>query len=606
MDVSTAPWREAELLPIDLDVQVKDGVYRIASRTPLKDHDFNMPRAFAEVAARQPEAPALHRREGGTGDWRTVSYGDLKRQCDGVTQWLIDQAVTGPVLMMGSNSAAMAAFLFGTLASPAISAPVSPLLALVGGDLGRLRHVLSLVRPAVVFIEDARAVAAAIDGLDLGDAIVITSTPEVLSRKTVTLKSVLETEPTEAVGASIEALKPEKVVQFMLTSGSTGLPKAVAASLSNLAANTAAGGQLTRLNWTDKVLNWMPWHHVAGAAVLRATLLSGGEFYIDDGKPMPGLFDLSIRNLKEQPVRYYVNVPLGYALLADALEADAELRRMFFSELRIMLFGGAALAQPVMDRIQAMAVAETGHRILMPSAYGATETTSGIMAGYEYTDRVSLGLPLPGTVIKLVPHDHRYELRIAGPSVTAGYLDDPARNAQVFDEEGFYRTGDLVTFVDLEDPTRGVAFAGRAAEEFKLDSGVWVSGGAVRDAALKALSPLIAEVAVCDDNRPYLGLLAWPSPDGVARELGVPVAEALQSGALTQALKSRLISHNAGQKGSSSRIARLGLLLTPPNPNAHELSDKGTVNRRAVLDNRPGDLEALYADPPGPLVVVAD
>ena len=591
-DLQKAPFRDAKFLPIDLDVQRRDdGVITIASRIPLAEHDFNLPRVFAKVAAEQGDKPALSRREGGTGEWRTVSYAALKRECDAVSQWLIDAAPKGPVLMMGANSPAMAAFLFGTIGAGVAAAPVSPQLALMGGDLGRLRHVLDLLKPSVLFVEDARPLAAGLNAIDLGDAVVITGTPDVLTHKTVLLADVLATPVTPAVAERIAGLTPESTAQFMLTSGSTGLPKAVPISMANLAANNAGGMQ------TEKVVNWMPWHHVAGAGILRGVLLRGGHLYVDDGKPIPGLFDLSVRNLKEHPVRYYINVPMGFALLVDALEKDPEFQKIFFSELTLMLYGGAALSQALSDRLQKMAVSQTGHRILATSGYGATETTSGFMAIYEYAEAVGLGLPLPGATIKLVPNGARYELRVKGATVTAGYYNDPERTAAAFDEEGYYRTGDLAQFVDPADPERGLSFAGRLAEEFKLSTGAWVSGGEMREAALKALSPLVTEVVLADDNKPYLALLAWPSADGVKAALGMPLADAIASGALASAIQARLDTHNRAVSGASRRLERLTLLLTPPDPNAHEVSDKGSINRRAVLDRRHQDVARLYADP---------
>jgi len=397
-----------------------------------------------------------------------------------------------------------------------------------------------------------------------------------------------------------------------LTSGSTGLPKVVAVSYANLAANTAQAVQATGevLRWDGRILNWLPWHHTAGASVLRATLLAGGVFYADDGKPLPALVEISLRNLREIPVEYYTNVPLGFALLADALEADAGLRRTFFSELRLMLFGGAALAQPVYDRIQRMAIAETGHRIMMTSAYGSTETTAGFLAGYAYTDKVGLGLPLPGVTLKLVPHDRqgapdaRWEVRVKGPNVTRGYLDDPERTAAAFDDEGFYCMGDLATFITPGDVAGGLAFAGRLAEEFKLSTGAWVYGGPTRETVLEALSPLITELVLCEENRPYLGILAWPSPEGVKRELGLDLPEAIASGRLSQVLRERLAAHNTARPIASMRIARAIVLTTPPDPNAHEVSDKGSINRRGVIDNRSADVARLYAEPADAGVVV--
>ncbi|MGV3579008.1 AMP-binding protein [Brevundimonas sp.] len=602
--IADAPYRDAQLLPIDLEVERRDdGTILITSRVPLADHDWNLPRRLAEVAAAQPDKPALSRREGGTGDWRTTSHGELKRQCDAVSQWLIDHPTAGPVLMMGANSVAMAAFIFGTMAVGLPSAPVSPQLALMGGDLARLKHVLKLLKPTVLFVEDARPLAAGLNAVDLTGVTIITGTPEALTHPSIPLVEVLANPATPAVAERIDGLTAAGTVQFLLTSGSTGLPKAVPTSLANIAANNAANLQLTSLAWTEEVLNWMPWHHAAGAGILRAVLLTGGHMYLDDGKPIPGQFDLSVRNLKERPVRYYVNVPMGFALLVDALEADPDFQAMFFSELRLMLYGGAALSQALSDRLQTMAIRHTGHRILMISGYGATETTSGFMAIYDYTDTVGLGLPLPGPTIKLTPNGERYELRVKGATVTSGYHEDPERSAAAFDEEGFYRTGDLTRFIDPEDPDRGLAFAGRLAEEFKLATGAWVSGGEMRETALRALSPLVTELVLADDNRPSLCILAWPSADGVQSALGAPLAEAIQSGALAEALQARLDTHNRSVSGASRRIERLALLLAPPDPNAHEVSDKGSINRRAVLDRRRAEVDRLYETPVPPGVI---
>jgi feruloyl-CoA synthase len=397
-----APFRDAGLLPVDLDVQrAADGELRMRTRIALNDHDWNLPRAFAEVAARQGEMTALARRDPAAGGvWTAQTYSELKAAMDAVTQWLLDhpQHTDGPVMMMGANSPAMAAFLFGALAAGVPTAPVSAHYALLGGDLGRLKHVIHSLRPSILLVEDARMAAAAIDALDLEDAVVITATPEALSRPSVSLAEVMATPPGPSVATAIAGLKPDQIAQFMMTSGSTGLPKVVPLSLRAVAANTAQAAQVVGAGyaWSGDMLGWMPWNHVAGAATLRAVLFAGGAFYIDDGKPMPGLFEESIRNLRERPVRYYINVPAGYAMLADALEADAELRRTFFSELRVMVFGGAALSQSVSDRIQVMAVTETGHRIMLTSAYGATETTAGFMVVHQYTDQLGLGLPAPG------------------------------------------------------------------------------------------------------------------------------------------------------------------------------------------------------------------
>ena len=606
------PFRDAGLMPVDLEVETRpDGVMTVRSRIPLAAHDWNVPRAILNAARSRPDKPAIARREGGTGAWRYTHYGEFADQCDAFAQWLIDQDLPrgAPVMIMGPNSAAFAVAVMGAMAAGAPAAPVSMQSAMLGGDLGRMRHVIDRIRPAVIFVEDAGPVAAALSTLGLENVVVVTATPDVVKTPRVAdFAAVLATPVTEAVGARLETLKPDDHAHYLLTSGSTGLPKVVAVSYANLAANTAQAVQATGdvLRWDGRILNWLPWHHTAGASVLRATLLAGGVFYADDGKPLPGLLDISLRNLKEMPVEYYTSVPLGFALLADALEADAELRRVFFSELRLMLFGGAALAQPVFDRIQKMAIAETGHRIMMTSAYGSTETTAAFLAGYAYTDKVGLGLPLPGVTLKLVPAGgERWEVRVKGPNVTRGYLNDPERSAAAFDDEGFYCMGDLATFITPGDVAGGLAFAGRLADEFKLSTGAWVYGGPTREAVLNALSPLVTDLVLCEENRPCLGVLVWPSVEGVKQELGLEIGEALTSGRLAQAISERLAVHNAAHPIASMRIHRAVVLTTPPDPNAHEVSDKGSINRRGVIDNRSDEVARLYADTPDTGVIVA-
>jgi len=587
--VVKAPFREAHLMPVDLDVQRRaDGAITIVSKIPLKPYDPNIPAAFARRAAVSVDKPALAQR-GADGEWAFLSYAQLKRDMDAATQWLLDSASDGPVLILAGNTPAFAVMSFAAQAAGRAACPVSVTYAALGGDYGRLAHVVAKVKPGVVFAEDTPMAKGALEALDLGAAKIVTGDPSKLSKSAVAYLDVLATRPTDAVAASIAALKPQDRAALMLTSGSTGLPKVVPITFDNLMANSTQCQQTIgeAAGWHEVMLDWLPWHHAAGAFVLRTTLLEGGTLYIDDGKPAPGLFETSIRNLREISVSYFNNVPLGYAMLTDALEKDAELRATFFRKMRLMLYGGAGLPQTVLDRLQAAAVAETGHRIMMTSGYGMTETVSAFMVIHFETDKVGIGLPAPGTMVKLVPVGDRYELRARGPNVTAGYLDEPEKTAAAFDEEGFYRTGDLVTFHDPDDATQGLAFSGRAAEEFKLSSGAWVYGGSLRDGLIKALSPLATDLVLCDDGRPYLGIMLWAKPDADLAEI-----------------RQRLAAFNAEQHGSAARIKRALLLKDPPSANAHEISDKGTINRRAVIDRRVGEVERLFAEAPDEGVIV--
>ena len=584
----SAPFREAEFLAVDLDVNERpDGTITLRSRVPLEVGDANLPRAMLKRAAMMGDKSAIAWR-GPDGSWQHLRYDQLARDIEAAAQWLIDHVPRGRTLVLiAGNGPETAILTVAAWAAGVMLCPVGPAYGLAGGALTRLRHVFSRTNPAIVYADPVPALAAAVEAVAGDDVLVIARDPSLYGRPSVDFGQLLAIARTHTVTDSIDALDPDATAAYMLTSGSTGLPKLVELSLANLAANSAQGlmsiGRAA--GWGDMMLDWLPWHHAAGAGLLRATLLNGGTIYVDGGKPVPGLFEESLRNMREIPVAYVNNVPSGYAMLVDAMERDALLRATFFSKLRLMLYGGAGLPQHVHDRLQEMAIAETGHRIHMTTGYGMTESVSGCMTIHFPTDKVGIGLPAPGLEVKLVPYDGRYEVRLRGPNLMRGYLDEPAKTAEAFDEEGFYRTGDLAVFHEPGRPEAGLAFAGRLAEEFKLTSGTWVYGGQLREALLKALAPHIAELVLCDDNREVLGVLAWAKP-------GAP-------GDLLDWAAARLAEFNTGQRGGSATVRRFALFGTPPDPAANEVSDKGTINRRAVLDNRPADLDRLYAAVPG-------
>jgi feruloyl-CoA synthase len=611
-ELARIPIRETGFLPVDLELERRDdGTLLLRSRIPLAEHDFNLPRVFAAKARAKPGQPWLVQRQGASRAWTPLTYADAKGQADAIAQWLVDRGLgpDRPILVLSGNSVAHALVKLGGMAAGVPACPVSANYGLLDPSFERLRHVVRRLRPGMVFVEQARPYARALEAVDFGDAVVVTRTPADSPRPAVALDALLATAVTAAVEARAESLRPDDPAAYMLTSGSTGAPKIVVQSCANLAANVAQANQALgrAAAWGGTTMDWLPWSHVSGAFAPLLTLVAGGTLYIDEGKPVPGpLWEESLRNLREVPGPYYVNVPLGYALLADALEADPALRDTFFRELRVLLYGGAGLPAPLYERLQRLAVQATGRRGALVSAWGATETTSGCMATYFDTDRPGIGLPLPGTIAKLVPVDERYEIRIGGPIVTHGYLGDPEATAAGRDDEGFLRVGDLVSFHDPADPAQGLAFAGRLAEEFKLGSGTWVSAGALRATLLAALAPWVGELVVCGEGRDAIGVLAWINRAAAARDFGLAAEAPLEgppAAALRAALAARLAAHNAANPGASTRVRRLALLAEPPSPGAHELSDKGTVNRRAVLERRRADLARLYAEPAGDDVV---
>jgi len=616
-DFRNAPFREVAFPSARMTVEQRpDGTLIVTPHTVLEPYVPNLLLELERQAEERPGQPYLAEREGGDGNWISHTYRETRRDAHAVAQWLLDNHIPADrsVLILSGNSIRHAVFKYGAMAVGLPVCPVSinyALMGAVGGDYGRLKHVLELVRPAVVFAEQTALYKAALEAVDFGDAIVVTEEPELLERPAVALSEVLALRAGPEVLRSIGALEPDAPALYMLTSGSTSLPKAVIQTQRMIMANLAQGRQVLgeTAGWGDVMLDWLPWNHVSGACTKMGVLVSGGTLHIDGGRPLPGRFDLTIRNLKDVPVSFFTNVPAGYAMLADALERDGELRERFFSKLRLALYGGAGLPQALYDRLQELAVRTTGKRVFFTTGYGATETASGCMAIYFDSEEVGIGLPMPGLTVKLVPQDDRYEIRMKGPMITPGYLHQPEKNAEIFDAEGYFIIGDAARFNEPGDLERGLKFAGRLAEEFKLANGTWVSAGNLRAAVLQACSPLVSDALVCGLDRDYVAVLAWPSPAGVEQLLGESAAGAralAAESAIREHLARALGAHNAANPGSSTRIRRIAFLDEPPSIDGHELSDKGTVNQSVALRRRAADVERLYELSPGPDVLVLD
>jgi feruloyl-CoA synthase len=569
------------------------GCILVTPELPLASFLSNLPKVLAQRAARHPQKIYLAERRGGKNSpWTEASYHGINTRSQAFAAWLLARNIdrSRSVLILSGNSIAHAVIKYGAMAARIPACPVSVNYALMGGDYGRLKHVIGLVKPAVVFAEQTLLFKKALESIDFGDAAIITDSPSEVMRLVgngalFATADVLATTISAAVAESIEAIEADEPTLYMLTSGSTSLPKAVIQTQRMLASNLAQGQQVlgATAGWDDVMLDWLPWNHVSGAYTKMGTLTSGGTLYIDGGRPMPGAFEESLKNLKEIAPKFYVNVPFGYAMLADAIEKDDELRRRFFGNLRLALYGGAGLPQALYDRFQQLAVDTVGERIFFTTGYGATETSSGCMAIYFPTEEVGIGLPMPGLTLKLVPNADRYEVRLKGPMITAGYLGlGEEENRKIFDDEGFYLTGDAAQLHDPDDLGKGLKFAGRLAEEFKLSSGTWVSAGRLRAQLIEALSPLVSDLLICGESRDRLAILVWP--------------KASVDAALEAELTSRLRQFNSG-RGASERLTSFAILREPPSVDAHEVSDKGTINQRVALARRAADVDRLYQQP---------
>jgi len=593
-DPAAAPFRPVEFPPVDLEIERREtGEILMTPRAPLELAARTVPEGLAAQAARVPDRAYMCEREGES--WRRQTFAETAARAGAIAR-RIREIGPGPgrgVLIVSGNSIAHATMRYGAMAAGAPVTPTSANYALLGGDYDRLKHVVGLVKPAIIFAETA-ACADAVAAVK-GGATVVSCEPGAFGANAEDYADwTADGDVADFAGLSRD-IDPDAPAAYMLTSGSTGMPKAVIQTqrmlISNLSQGWACLGKAA--GWDDVLLEWLPWSHVSGAFSSMAAAIFGGTFHIDGGKPAPGLFEQTIRNLREVPLKYFTNVPAGYAMLADALEKDDVLRETFFKDLRLMLYGGAGLPQTLYDRIQRLAVETVGCRIFFTTGYGSTESSSGCMSIYFDTEEVGIGLPMHGLTVKLVPDRDRYEVRLKGDMVMPGYLDAPEATAKAFDEDGFYRTGDTAVFKDPDDPAKGLGFAGRLAEEFKLATGTWVAGGAIHGELRRILEPYVLDLVLCGENLQEIGVLAWAKP-------GAPIS----GEALAAAVAGLIEAHNAENPQSSARIGRLLFLDEPPNANAHEVSDKGSVNQALVRRRRADDVERLYAEPAAPGVIV--
>jgi len=542
---------------------------------------------LARAAELRPDTTFLAERDA-SKQWRRLTYAAASRDTAAVATWLIREGFgpdSPPIMILSENSIEHAVLTLGAMRAGVAVVPVSPTYSF-GRDLSRLGYALELAEPALVYAGDAVRYAAALEYSEASGRRIISGSD---------FAELLREVDDAAVAARRSLIKDDTIAKILLTSGSTGRPKGVVNSHGNIAGSV----QMIRLvgepfdpERTHTVVDWLPWHHTFGGnAQFNGILSVAGTLYIDTGRPVPGLFDATIENLREISPTSFGCVPAAFGMLAEAMERNAELRRSFFKNMRALGYGGALLPQPTWERMQRLAVQEIGELLPFGTGWGMTETTATGVAVYWNTARTGLlGLPQPGVTLKLVPAGDRMELRIKGPQIMSGYYKDAALNAAAFDEEGYFKTGDAVRWVDPQRPIEGLEFAGRIAEDFKLLSATWVQASIVRRDLVEALQPYVADAVICAPDRPWLGALLW---------LTVPEDEAVRA-----ALAEKLAGFNRARQGSADTIARLLILKDPPSAEAGEITDKRSINQRLAMQRRASDVALLYADPPDPRVIL--
>ncbi|WP_231712647.1 AMP-binding protein [Vineibacter terrae] len=613
------PFKPIDFLSRDVALERRgDGSMVLRSRHALKPYERHIPALLAHWADTAPDRIWLAQRRGPERQWLQLTYAQAKAQVDAITQALLDRGFgpDRPVLILSGNSIEFALLTLAAMQARAPVAPVSPVYSLMSEDHAKLKYVYDLIRPGLVMVQNGAMFAKALRALDLAGVTLVhveASPPDMAS---VAFADLVATVPGDAVARSVALIDGKTVGKFLFTSGSTGMPKAVINTQEMMCANVAMG-QMSRVRKEGEppgvMLDWLPWNHTMGGnATLHANLAEGGTTYIDDGRPLPGLFDETLRNLREISPTYFANVPAGYAMLATALEKDDALAQSFFRNLGLLAYGGATLPDDLYRRMQALAVRHTGFRIPFVTGWGSTETAPTATTVHWASERVGLiGLPFPGVELKMVPtgEDGRYELRLRGIIVTPGYHKQPELTAQMFDEEGFYRIGDAGRFVDATDPAQGLVFDGRVVEDFKLTSGTFVLVGTLRSTAVAAASPVLQDALVAGQDRAYVGLLGFPNIAACRQLAGdaagkLPLAELLRHPAVVACVRDGLVAMNARTRGSSMRVARVLLMTEPPSVDGNELTDKGYINQRAALSRRAALVERLYAEPPAQDVIV--
>ena len=609
------PFKPIEFLSRDVRVEKRhDGTILLQSNHALKPYERHVPAFLAKWAATAPDRVWLAQRRGPDREWLKVTYAQAKRQVDAVAQALIDRGFgpDKPVMILSSNSIEFALLSMAAMQARAPLAPVSPAYSVMSQDHAKLRYVFDLIKPGLVFVQNGEIYARALAALDLanldaGSVLLVHVDKPPPKMQSLPWSELLATTPTDAVARSIEQIEPRTVAKFLFTSGSTGMPKAVINTQEMMCANLAMG-QMARTRRPDDPspvqLDWLPWNHTMGGnATFQGNLAEGGTTYIDDGKPLPGLFEETLRNLREISPTTFANVPAGYAMLATALEKEELLAKRFFKNLNSLAYGGATLPSDLYERMETLAVKHTGYRLPFVTGWGSTETAPTATTVHWASERVGLiGLPFPGVRLKLVPtnEEGRYELRLKSVIVTPGYHRRPDLTAEMFDEEGFYKIGDAGRFVDPADPSWGLIFDGRVVEDFKLLSGTFVLVGTLRTTAIAAATPVLQDAVICGQDRDHVGLLGFPNI-AACRELAddrgarMTTAGLLAHPTVVGTLRDGLARMNAECKGSSMQVRRALLMTDPPSVDGHEITDKGYINQRATLERRKALVDRLYA-----------
>ncbi|MCK9381053.1 MAG: feruloyl-CoA synthase [Sulfuritalea sp.] len=596
-----------------------DGSRLFRSALALPDYARCSGEWLERWAAETPDAILIAER-GADGAWVKVSYGEALARVYRIAAWLLGQKLSPerPVLVLSDNSIEHALLMLACLHVGVPISPVSPGNSLLSKDFAKLRANVELLRPGVIFADTIERFMPALEAVaDLHDAVVIAGSRSAPSPGTLPFAEIATvgadtTANYAAVKAAFKSLTPDTIAKFLFTSGSVGAPKAVITTQRMMCSNVEMKSVIWPFLNKQKpvIVDWLPWSHVFGGSHnFNKVVRFGGSLYIDDGKPVPALLSKTVKNLTDVAPTIYFSVPLAYGMLVARLRDDAALRKSFFSRLQIIFYAGAALPQSTWDELERLAVMELGHPVVMLSSWGSTETAPACTDCHFQAVRSGvIGVPIPGTTLKLVPVADKLEVRVKGPNLFPGYWKQPELTKAAFDEEGFYMIGDAVEFVDPAKPELGLLFDGRVAEDFKLLSGTWVRVGSLRVAGISALSPVAQDIVVAGHDRDEIGFLVFPNLSECRRLAGLPddapVDVVLGHPVIKGRVRDGLVRGKREGGGSSTYPTRVLLMAEPPSTEAGEITDKGYINQRAVLTRRADLVLHLYSDVPDAGVII--
>jgi len=605
---AAAPLRPVRLGALDAVLERSaDGIIHIRSAQVLAPYHSKLSEPLEHWAKAAPERVFLGQRDA-QDRWRTLNYAQVLSDVKRIGAALLRRGLTAekPIAIISGNDIEHALLALAALYVGIPYAPISPAYSLMSSDFGKLRMMIDLLTPGLVFTNDGGPFAGAIAAAVPNSVELVVTRNAPADRKATLFADLLGAEDAMSVAAANAQVMPDTIAKFLFTSGSTGSPKAVINTHHMLCSNQAmiAAGFCFVADEPPVVVDWLPWSHTFGGNHnFNMMLVNGGSLYIDDGNPTPPGVPKTARNLREIAPTIYFNVPKGYEALLPHFHADAQLRKNFFSRLKVLFYAGAGLNQTTWDELTRLAIETTGERIIFLTSLGSTETAPLALAcSWDFDRPGNIGLPAPGVKLKLVPNEGKLEARLRGPHITPGYWRQDHLTREAFDQEGFYKLGDALKFVDPNDPGKGLLFDGRIAEDYKLSTGTWVSVGPLRARFIDLFAPYVRDVVFAGPDRDDIVALMIPDIEA-CRKLAPGLAPDASAAAVLDDVRLRakfadlLNKLAAASPGSSTRVMRAILMAEPPSMDKGEMTDKGSINQRAVLKNRAALVEELYATP---------